>query len=185
MNPFDSNELVGLMRRYLFCAVCTVLSLLLIAGIWILWQDVHSLEALNRERSQEGQAMLSTMFSGPLIRQELARAQDIVQRIDSNLVVESKLEENYGYFFKIQSKTKAEVVFLKQQNADNSNDGIDYKVIPFSLQLAGTYEQVAGFLYELETGPKLVQIKSFSFRRREQGADSLSLNIDLKLLAKR
>lgn len=184
MNPFDSVEVLALMRRYLFCTICTILSLLLIAAIWILWQDVHTLEALNRERTQEGQAMLSTMVSGPLIRQELARAQEIVQRIDKSLMIESRLEENVGYFYKIQSQTKADVVYLRPQNADSNNDS-DYRVIPFTLQLAGTYEQVANYLLALETGPRFVQIKFFSFKRRQAGADSLTLSLDLKMLGKR
>lgn len=184
MNP-ESSGLIGLMRRNLFSAVCSMLSLILMAAIWILWQDVHSLETLNRERTQEGQAMLSTLVSGPLIRQELARAQEIVQRIESNLVTESKLEENVGYFYRIQNQTKAEVLFLRQQNAEITNDGAEYKVVPYNLQLAGTYQQVASFLLAVETGPKLAQIKVFNFRRREQGLDSLTLNIELKLLGRR
>ncbi len=184
MSAMSSGELVPLMRRYLFGTVCSVLSLLLIAAIWILWQDVHTLEALNHERTQEGQAVLSTLVSGPLIRQELARAQEVVQRIESNLVIESKLEENVGYFYQIQSRTHAEVVYLRPQNADPGGDS-DYKTIPFTLQLVGTYEQLASYLLALETGPKFVQIKFFSFRRRETGSDKLSLSLDLKLLGKR
>ena len=184
MNPFDSGELLGLMRRYIFSALCSVISLLLIAAIWILRQDLHTLEALNRERTQEGQAMLSTLVSGPLIRQELARAQGIVQRIEANIVVESKLEDNVAYFYRIQSQTKAEVVYLRPQNADPAADG-EYRVIPFTLQVAGTYDQVARYLLAIETGPRFALIKFFSFKRREPGSDNLTLSIDLKLLGKR
>lgn len=183
--PFGSHRLWRLMGQYTFCAICTILSLVLLAGIWVLWQDVHTNEALNRERSQEFESMLSTMVSGPMIRQELARAQDIVQRIDSNLVAESKLEENLRYFWRIQAKTQADILYLRPQPAEASSDGVEYKVIPFTIQLAGTYEQLAAFMLEIETGPKLAQIKTFSYRRREQSADSLSLSIDLKLLGKR
>ncbi|MDB6093768.1 MAG: hypothetical protein JWM32_1330 [Verrucomicrobia bacterium] len=185
MNPFDSNRLLGLMRQYLFGAVCTILSLLLSAGIWIIWQDVRTNEALNRERSQEFDSMLSTIVSGPLIRQEFARAQDAIKKIDGNLVTESKVEENYFYFYQIKTRTNADVLFLKQQATESSNDGSEYKVIPYTIQLAGTYTQLAAFLLELETGPKLAQIRAFSFKRRELGEDSLTLNIELRLLGKR
>lgn len=185
MNPNEATGLLGLMRRYLFGAVCTITSLVLVAAIWVLWQDVHSLEALNRERTQEGQAMLSTLVSGPLVRQELARAQEIVQRIETNLVTESRMEENYGYFYRIQAQAKAEVPFLRQSSSELTNDGAEYKVIPFNVQATGTYEQVATFLQALETGPKLSLIKSFSFRRREAGADNLTLTVEVKLLGRR
>lgn len=179
------NQLIVLMRRNLFRSICVVLSVVLIAFIWFLRLDVHSWEVQNREHSQENQAMLSTLVSGPLIKQELARAQDIVQRIETNLVIESKLEDNVGYFYKLKKETNAEIVFLKQQPADNSNEGMEYKVIPYNIQLSGTYQQVAAFMLALETGPKLAQIRLFSFHRRENGQDSISLSIDFKLLGKR
>lgn len=185
MSPMTSHRLVGLMRQYVFPTFCSITSLLLVAGIWYLWQDIRTNEALNRERSQEFDAMLSTMVSGPHIRQELTRATDYVQRIDDNLMVESKLEENLRYFWKIQNKTQADILFLRQQNAEVPVENPDYDVIPFNLQLAGTYEQVASYMLELESGPKLAEVRSFSYRRRESGADSITLNIDLRVLGKR
>ncbi|MDB6126888.1 MAG: hypothetical protein JWM35_784 [Verrucomicrobia bacterium] len=178
------TQIVGIMRRNLFRAVCTIVSLVLIVLIWVLRLDVHTWEVQNREHTQENQAMLSTLVSGPLVKQELARAQEIVQRIDGNLVVESKLEENFSYFYRLKRETGAEIIFLKQNPAESPSDG-DYKVIPFTLQLAGTYEQLAAFVLSIETGPKLAQVKLFSFHRREGGSNNLALSIDVKLLARR
>ena len=79
MNPFDSAQLIGMMRRYLFCSICTGVSVVLLIAIWILWQFTHSLETVYRERDQEGQAMLTTLASGPVIRQELARVKSPVE----------------------------------------------------------------------------------------------------------
>ena len=178
------NQMVAVMRRNLFRSVCTIVSVVLVVLIWVLRLDVHTWEVQNREHAQENQAMLSTLVSGPLIKQELARAQEVVQRIDSNLVVESKLEENFSYFYRLKRETGAEIIFLKQYPAESPAEG-DYKVIPFSLQLAGTYEQLAAFILAIETGPKLAQVKLFSFHRRETGANNLALSIDVKLLARR
>jgi Tfp pilus assembly protein PilO len=184
MNAFASNPAIALIKRHKFASFCTITSLVLLVAIWVLRLDLHTMVIQTREHDQDNQAMLSTLASGPLIKQELARAQEIVQRIESNLVVESKLEDNVAYFYKLQKETKADIVFLKQQPADNSNDW-DYKVVPYNLQLSGTYEQVAAFMLALETGPKLSQIKLFAFRRLEAGANRISLTIDLKLLGKR
>lgn len=185
MNPFDTGDLIALLRRYIFSAVCCVLSLLLIAAIWILHEDLDTLETLNRERTQEGQAMLSTLVTGPLIRQELAHAHETVQRIESNLIIESKLEDNVGYFYRIQSRTKAKVVSLRQQSSSTASDNSDYKVVPFTLHLSGSYEQISSYLIALETGPKLVQVRSFSFKQLESTAGTLALNLEINLLGKR
>jgi Tfp pilus assembly protein PilO len=185
MNPFDSTQLFGLFRRNLFATICTILSVLLASGLWILHQDVHSLEIVNRERSQEGAAMDSTLVTGPLIRQELAHAQEIMQRIESNLVIEKNLAENLWYFYKIHPDSKEILTSLRGMNSDPVPDEFEYKMVPFSLQLTGTYQQVAGYLLQLETGPRLVQVKSFSFRRVRQGAPGLVLNLEVRMLGKK
>ena len=185
MNPFDSNQLVDLFRRNVFCTVCCVVSLILGVAYWWLWQDAHILEIENRERSQQFAAMLSTLKSGPLIRQELARAQDIVQRIEGNLVIEKNLADNLWYFYKIHPDSKDILTTLRPMNADAAADDADYKLVPFTLQLTGTYEQVAGYLLQLETGPRLALIRSFAFRRQSAAQPTLTLNLDIKLLGKR
>jgi Tfp pilus assembly protein PilO len=185
MNPFDSTQLRALLRRNIFSTVCSGLSLVLAVAIWWLWQDVHILEIENRERAQQFAAMLSTMKTGPLVRQELARAQDIVQRIEGNLVIERNLAENLWYFYKIHPDSKEILTTLRPLNSEASADGSDYKLVPFSLQLNGTYEQVASYLLQLETGPRLAMIKSFKFERQQKSSSGLILYLEVKLLGKK
>lgn len=185
MNPFETTQLSALLRRNIFCTFCILLSLVLVAGLWVLQLDVHSWEILNRERSQEGNAMDSTLVTGPLIKQELARAQEIVQHIESNLVIDKNLAENLWYFYKIHPDSKDILTNLRALNADPASDDSDYKLLPFSLQLTGTYEQVAGYLLHLEIGPRLVLIRSFNFRRQGTGSPILILNLEIKVLGKK
>jgi Tfp pilus assembly protein PilO len=185
MNPFDLDQLRAAIRRYLFCAVCSALSLVLAAALWVLRQNVVGLEKSNRETSQEFAAMLATLKAGPLVRQELARAQDSVARIEGNLVVEKNLAENLWYFYKIHPDSKEILTSLRPLNAQPATDGSDYKLVPFSLQLTGTYEQIASYLLELETGPRLAVIKAFSFRRQQLGQPALALNLEVRLLGKK
>lgn len=185
MNPFDSVQLFGMIRRNVFCSICTILSLLLGAGLWVLWQDAHSLEIVNRERSQEGAAMDSTLVTGPLIKQELARAQETVQRIETNLAIDKNLAENLWYFYRIDPESKEILTSLRALNADATADDYDYKLVPFVLQLNGTYQQLGAYLLRLETGPRLVLIKSFSFRRARSGAPGLNLILEVRVLAKK
>jgi len=185
MNPFDSSQLFGVVRRNIFCSVCTAVSLLLLAGLWVLRMDAHSQEILYRERSQEGAAMDSTLVTGPLIKTELARAQEIVQRIESNLAIEKNLADNLWYFYRIDSESKEILTSLRALNADPSGDDYEYKLIPFSLQLTGTYQQLGAYMLHLETGPRLVQIRSFSFRRPNPGSPGLTLLLDARVLAKK
>ncbi len=185
MNSLESSQLGSLLRRNIFCTVCVILCLLLSAGLWVLGLYVHSLEIVNRERSQEGAAMDSTLVTGPLIKQELARAQDIVQRIESNLVIDKNLADNLWYFYKIYPDSKDILTNLRALNPDPPSDDFDYKVLPFTVQLTGNYEQVAGYLLQLETGPRLLQIRSFNFRRQGVRSPVITLNLDVRVLARK
>jgi Tfp pilus assembly protein PilO len=185
MNPFDLDQLRALVRRYLFCAVCGGLSLVLAVALWVLRQNVAALEKANRETSQEFAAMLSTLKAGPLVRQELARAQDAVQRIEGNLVIEKNLAENLWYFYKIHPDSKEILTNLRPLNSQPSADSSDYKLVPFSLQLTGTFEQVAAYLLELETGPRLALVKSFKFWRPQLGSPNLTLDLEVRLLGRK
>src|ERR1039457_1021518 len=142
-------------------------------------------EIVNRERTQEGAAMDSTLVTGPLIRQELAHAQEIVQRIESNLAIDKNLADNLWYFYKIDPASKEILTSLRALNAEGANDDYDYKMVPFSIQLNGTYQQVAGYLLNLETGPRLVQIRTFGFRRVRLGLSAIALNMEVRVLGRK
>lgn len=184
MSLLDSS-LFGVFRRNLFCTICTLTSILLGIGLWVLHLDIKTREIENRELSQDGAAMNSTLVTGPLIKQELARAQEIVQRIESNLAIEKNLPDNHWYFYKIDPDSKDILTNLRDLNPEPAPEDSEYKMISFSLQLTGTYVQVANYLLQLETGPRLIQIKAFSFRRQRQGAPSLTLNLDIRVLARK
>jgi hypothetical protein len=182
MNSLESTRLSSLFRRNIFVTTCVIVCVLLAAGLWILSLDIHTREIMNRERSQDGAAMDSTLVTGPLIKQELARAQDIVQRFEGNLVVDKNLADNLWYFYKIDPNSKDILTNLRALNSDPASD---YKLVPFSIQLTCTFEQVANYLLQLETGPRLALIRSFNFRRQGARAPTIVLNLEVKMLARK
>jgi Tfp pilus assembly protein PilO len=185
MNRPSLDQFVLLLRQHTFCAVCTGVSLGLAVVIGLLWQWMATLEIEYRERAQAGEAMLSNLVTGPEIRRELAYAREAVRRIEENLVVETNLAENVWYFYKFEEQTKARLSDLRQLSSTAIESKSPYRLIPYRLRLAGTYEQVTGFLGSLETGPRLALINSFSFRRREAGGSAVVLELDVELLGKR
>jgi Tfp pilus assembly protein PilO len=185
MNRPSLDQFVSRLRRHAFCAVCTGVSLGLAVAIGLLSQWLARLEIEYRERAQAGDAMLSTLVTGPETRRELAHVREAVHRIEENLVVESNLAENVWYFYKIEEQTKARLSDLRQLSSTPIESKSSYRLIPYRLRLTGTYEQVASFLGRLESGPRLAAIGSFSFRRREAGGPAVLLELDVELLGKR
>ena len=185
MNRPALDPFVSLLRRHTFCAVCTGVSLGLAVAIGFLSQWLARLEIEYRERAQAGEAMLSTLVTGPEIRRELAHVREAVRRIEENLVVESNLAENVWYFYKFEEQTKARLSDLRQLSSAAIESKSPYRLIPYRLRLTGNYESVVGFLDCLESGPRLAAISSFSFRRREAGGSAVLLELDVELLGKR
>jgi Tfp pilus assembly protein PilO len=185
MNRPSLDQFVPLLRRHTFCAVSTGVSLVLVVVIGLLGQWTVHLETEYRERAQTGEAMLSFLVTGPEIRRELAYAREAVRRIEENLVVETNLAENVWYFYKLEEQTKARLSDLRQLSSTPIESKLPYRPIPYRLRLTGTYEQVAGFLGRLETGPRLALISAFSFRRRDTGGPAVVLELEVELLGKR
>lgn len=175
---------VALLRRYPYCALCAVLALALAGGCWYLMGRNEDLEIALKVRAKEGEAMLALLVSGSTQRQELASAREVARRIEENLMVETNLPENLGYFYKLEEQTKA-ALSVHQLSSPQSEASSLYKRIPFTLQVTGTYEQVTALLLALETGPRLVNITSFSYTRRDPRGSILALDLAIELLGKK
>jgi Tfp pilus assembly protein PilO len=168
MNP-RLAQLVALMRRFPFCVACTVLTLALGGGYWYFSSAIAALQATHENRSKEYQEMLNLLVNGSTQRAELAAVHEIARRIDDNLLTENDLVGNNEYFYKFEARTNTHLVELHQLNSPITDNSPLYRRIPYTLRVTGTYEQVAAFLLALETGPRLVNITSFSFSRQAGG----------------
>lgn len=180
----SDRRFLALLRRFPYCAGCIVLTIGLGAAAWFLRGQVADLEVVHRDRSQEGEAMLKTLVGGPAQRQELAIVRETARRIEDNLLIESNLAENHWYFFKLEEQTKARLTEVHQLSAPINDPSTLFKRIPYSVRVAGTYDQVAGFLLALETGPRLVSIVGFGFARQGPPG-TLALDLSLELLGKK
>ena len=175
------NNFLLFLRRYLFSAVSGIVAIVFLGAAGYLLRDLHTLELRHQLRSTEGEEVLATVAAGPQLREELAAVRKAVKRIDDNLVTETNLAENSWYFYKFEEKTKAHLSDLHQLTTPPIDSDSPYKLISYSLRVTGSYAQVAAFLQELEAGPRPLLIRSFSFGRSGDPAESAALNLDLTL----
>ena len=68
MNPLLA-QFIALIRRYPYCAACTVVTLLLGGIAWFLIGQNEDLEAVRMDRAKEGEAMLTLLVGGSTQRQ--------------------------------------------------------------------------------------------------------------------
>jgi Tfp pilus assembly protein PilO len=176
---------VALLRRFPFASGCV--AVLCVSGVsaWFLWDDIDTQELARQDRAKEGEATLELLVGGSTQRQELAAVREATRRIEENLIVESNLADNQWYFYRIEEQTKSNLVELHPQSAPAVGDAALYKRIPYTLKVTGSFEQVAAYLLALETGPRLANITSFTFSRRDRDPNALALELSLELLGKK
>jgi len=172
---------LALVRRYPFATACLFVAILCGAGSWWLWDRVKQLEVTHKERSKEGEAMLSLLVGGSTQRQELANLTEATRRMDENLVVESNLAQNYWYFFKLEEQTKAKLPELHQLNSPITDNSPLFRRVPYTLRVVGTFEQVYGFIAGIESGPRLAKITAFNFTR----GTSVVVDLNLEMLGRK
>ncbi len=185
MNRRFLSEIGQAIRRYPYGAICILLSLLLAgANVWLRF-NLRALTALQRDTAREGTRMLTMIAHGPQLRAELTTVHAAVQRIAGNLVVEKNIPDNYGYFFRIEQDTQANLTELQQRPAIVPDSGAarSYKRVPFSLQLNGPFPAIIKSMQRLEYGPRLGRIDGFQMQRTDPQTGNVALQVDFELLA--
>jgi Tfp pilus assembly protein PilO len=185
MNAADFMQWIAVARRNPLSVLCA--SVCIICGLicWYIHGNMKWLDLEHKQLAQEGELAVASLISGPSVRQELAASREVTRRIDDNLVVEDNLAENLWYFYKIEQQTKVHILEMRPLNALLSDSRSLFKRIPFSIRASGTYEQTAGFLHAIETGPRLANVTSLNYRRSEPGSLSVILDMNVELLGKK
>lgn len=168
-------------RRHMFSTTCTALCVLFAGASGFLWHRARVLEFRNADRTSTGESMFALQASAPLLRQHLATAESAVKQIDKNLVVESELSETHEDFYRYERETGARMSELHQLNVSPAEEDAPYRVVPYSVRLTGSFEEVAQFVRRLETGPRLLRVSSFTLQRSgpETSQVTLALNLDI------
>ncbi len=184
MNP-QLERAVTFLRRYPYGAACTALTLALAGVAWYVSGENADLEVVRVDRAKEGEIALTTLIGGSTQRQELAAVREATRRIEDNLVIETNLAENAFYFYKFEEQTKARLPELHPLTSPAADTSALYRRVPYTLRVAGTYEQVSAFLFAIETGPRLANITAFSLSRRDAAGSGVGLDLSLELLGKK
>lgn len=155
---------------------------LLGAASYFLWQKQHNLNSSHEEVRRTGESMMESLTGQARITSELATATAAVDFIDRNLINEADLAENLGYFYAIEAAVRLRFTQLNQLSSQPQPEGSPFKAVPFAVRATGPYRQVMRLLHELETGPRLVRIRTYSFSQGD--GESVTMELTLDLLAR-
>lgn len=179
------QQFAFLFRRYPVALTSSILFVLLGIGDYFLWQRREGLAGTYDRTRQEGEAMFSALNGHTRILAQLATVNEALTYIDGNLPAETDLAGNLDYFYQIEKITKIRLAGLSQLSSQPGGPDAPFRAIPFSLRLAGPYNQIMAFLHALETGPRLIRVKNYRFVQTDPGAvDGLSLDLTVEMLGR-
>jgi Tfp pilus assembly protein PilO len=173
-----------MMRRYPVAVVSIGLVLVLAGADYYLWRRQAAATARGERVRTEGQTMLQTLSSQPRVIAQAAAAKEALTAINANLASEADLAGNLDYFYQMEKPARIRLASVSQLTAQPSQGDAAYKSIPFSLRLVGPYQQILAYLHEMETGPRLLRIRSFRFAQSDAAVDSLSADLVVEILSR-
>lgn len=181
---FDLKKLFALVRRAPFLVFCLTMFLLLSIANYFLWQYQKEIVVQHDDVRRNGEKMFSALSSHGRILSELASVDEALAQIDQNLIAENDLAENLGYFYQLETLSRVRLTQLNQLSSQPPAEDNPYRAIPFSLRATGTYPQLVNFIRELESGPRVLKIKTFDFSRADIRNNTLALGLTVELLGK-
>ena len=185
MNDYDFMQWIAIARRNPISVACAVVCLFCGLVCWYVASNMKWLDLEHKQLMQDSDLAQASLISGPSVKQERLAALVVTRQIEDNLVIEDNLAENLQYFYKIEDRTKCHMLELRPLNSTIPDSRSLFRRVPFSIRVTGTYEQVVGFLYGIETGPRLANITSLSVRRREPASLTVVLDMNVEQLGKK
>jgi Tfp pilus assembly protein PilO len=184
-------------RRNPVMVVSIAIIILMSGASYYLWHRQKILTDEHAEIQRNGEDVLQSLTSHARLTAEIATVKEALDYIDRNLINEGDLAENLGYFYQIETASRIRFSQLNQLSSQAQPPGSYFKPVPFTLLATGTYRQIIRLLHELETGPRLLRIRTYALSQNGLGAatpegsapgaeavDLVTLEANVELLAR-
>jgi Tfp pilus assembly protein PilO len=175
---------LAFVRSYPFLVICLVLSAGLGGTSYYLWKNQSKLAGTHDSTRRRGEDMLLSLSGLSRVTSELTTVKEALDFIEQNLIREGDLAENLGYFYQIETISRVRIQNLGQLSSQNPPEGVPYRVVPFTIRATGSYRQVLRFIRELETGPRLCRVTTYTLHGGGSNESPVQVDLSLEMLAK-
>ena len=158
--------------------------MLLAAGNYFLWQARRAAAQEHEQVRRKGEMMLRSLGNRARINTDLTALKEALELIERNLLDEQSMEVNLGYFYKLEKPARVRLMRLNQLAAPLSLKKGPFKALPFSMQISGTYPNLMNYVRALETGPRIVRVRTSSFEKNSHDNSELVADLTVEVLAK-
>ncbi len=178
----ETKDLVAALKRRPLLFVCGALVIGLALSVYFRLGVGDELETKLAEREKVLLRLSNnTKFSAQLDNQLEALRKANATIADGALRV-GELARNQQFFFRLEAETGVKLLDLRQLMPPPPPKGgavQTYVAIPFSLTIKGDYAQIIQFLRRLDREATLVRVTGGSIARPAEGAQTLSLGVEL------
>lgn len=178
------TRLFGRAREHPLVASCLVITVLAVAANLFLWRTRGGIAREHEAARERGQEMLAALSSRSRINADVALLGETLAVLEANLASEESMEANLGYFYGLEKTSRIRLARIDQLAAAPGVPGSPYKGVPVSLQVAGSYRNLLGFLRELETGPRVLRVRDLRFERAVDSETELTGQLTVELLGR-
>jgi hypothetical protein len=191
---FTTKSFAAFLKKHPVAIGCGVLSVLLLAGIYLRSSKAGELAASLKQKEDEGQKILDNIRSGANLAEQYETLASATKELDARLVRGTERARNQQYFYRIESETGVKEVSL-QSNSSAPVSAAEkqrlsktlYTGIGYTVSVQGDFRQILNFIGRLESGPHFCRLISGSvFRQGQRGAadatNAITLTLNLELL---
>ena len=176
------QRLLALVQRYVLVTVCLALIALLGTASYFLWSSQQELTADHESVRRDGEDVLLSLSGLPRVTAEYTAVKQAVDFLEANLIKEGELAENLGYFYQLETASRAHLTQLSQLSSQPAPADAPFIAIPFSVRATGSYRQIMRFLHELESGPRVCRITNYSLSG--DGDDHVQIDLSVEMLGR-
>jgi Tfp pilus assembly protein PilO len=178
------QQLLAFARERPFVAGALAFALVFGASNYFFWQLRRETAQKHDEVRRKGELMLRALANRSRIDADLAALRTAIAYIEKHLLEEQSMEVNLGYFYKLEKPARVRLVRLNQLAPPPTVDKKSFKAVPFSMKVTGTYRNTMNFIRALETGSRLVRIRTCSFERSATDNNEFTLDLTVDALAR-
>ncbi len=173
------TQFLAYIRRYPLVVTCIILIVGLGIASYYLRENQQKLASNHDGVRRNGEDVLLSLSSLPRVTSELASVTEAVDFIDAHLIREGDLAENLGYFYQLETVSRIKLAQVSQLSSQPAAADSPFITIPFSVRATGSYRQIMRFIRELETGPRLCRIQTYSLTGGLDDKVQLDLTLDM------
>lgn len=172
-------ELGALVKKNPIVAICGVLSLAILVGMYLRAGVMDEKNLDLEKKSTDGARYTQNVTNAVQLKEQHDALVAANEAIEARTIRASNLGINQQYFYKLESDSGVKLLELRQGARVTPAANAKYSPLGYSLTAQGDFTQIVSFLRALENGTHYCRVITASCTGGRRGPVTLTLNLEL------